>query len=120
MGLTQAARKMYTMDGELITDMSQLLQPYYPQLCMPIQQSASVKKVRGGFNSHLILALSIIFHLSIVASRQEIPLLYRVYFILGEVNSTTGPEMRGARSSASASTLASKILLARVFERLAD
>ena len=29
-------------------------------------------------------------------------------------------EMRGARSSASASTLASKILLARVFERLAD
>ncbi len=39
LGLTQAARKMFTIEGELITDMSQLLQPYYPDLCMPIQRS---------------------------------------------------------------------------------
>ena len=33
---------------------------------------------------------------------------------------SSGPEMRGARSSPSASTLALKILLARLFKRLAD
>ena len=38
LGLTQAARKLFMMNGELITDMSQLLQPYYPELCLPLNQ----------------------------------------------------------------------------------
>ncbi|XP_065070876.1 doublecortin domain-containing protein 1-like [Rhopilema esculentum] len=44
LGLTQAARKLYTSDGQLITDMNQLLQPYYPELCLPLSRSYGEKK----------------------------------------------------------------------------
>jgi len=32
LNLPHAARRLYTMDGELITSMQQLLKPYYPEL----------------------------------------------------------------------------------------
>ena len=40
LGLPKAARKLFTMNGELIIDMSQLLQPYYPELCLPLSKSS--------------------------------------------------------------------------------
>ena len=39
LGLAQAARKLFMMSGEVVTDMSQLLQPYYPELCLPLNRS---------------------------------------------------------------------------------
>ena len=48
LNLPKAARRLYTMDGELITDMKQLLVPYYPELTY---LKDGRHQVRGGFSS---------------------------------------------------------------------
>ena len=47
LNLPKAARRLYTMDGELITHMKQLLVPYYPELTY---LKDGRHQVRGGFS----------------------------------------------------------------------
>lgn len=47
LNLSKAARRLYTMDGELITNMQQLLKPYYPELTY-INETFQDKSIEHG------------------------------------------------------------------------